>query len=104
MFYSAMTSDDIACGSQDAFFFFCDLAPGGVLPYLSHIGTSLPKGYVFFFAPVYVFKRVSRLCSFGMKSGMVFEGTTGVYERICSFNPKKEGKSNMRIRNGSKDI
>ena len=103
MFYSAMTSDDIACGSQDAFFFFCALAPGGVLPYLSHIGTCLPKGYVFFGA-VYVFKRVSRLCLFGMKSGMVFEGTTGMYERICRFNPKKERKSNMRIRNGLKDI
>ena len=85
MFYSAMTSDDIACGSQDAFFFFCALAPGGVLPYLSHIGTCLPKGYVFFCA-VYVLKRVSRLCSFGMKSGMVFEGTTWVYERIYGFN------------------
>ena len=103
MFYSAMTSDDIACGSQDAFFLFCALAPGGVLPYLSHIGTCLPREYVFFCA-VYVFKRVSRLCSFGMKSGMVFEGTTGVYERICRFNPKKERKSNMRIRNGLKDI
>ena len=97
MFYSAMTSDDVACGSQDAFFFFCDLAPGGIYRYVS------PQR-VCFFCAVYVFKRVSRLCSFGMKSGMVFEGTTGVYERICRFNPKKERKSNMRIRNGLKDI
>ena len=44
------------------------------------------------------------LVDFAMKSGMVFEGTTGMYERICRFNPKKERKSNMRIRNGLKDI
>ena len=25
---------------------------------------------------------------FGLESGMVFEGTTGVYERICRFNSK----------------
>ena len=25
---------------------------------------------------------------FGLESGMVFEGTTGVYERICRFNFK----------------
>ena len=26
--------------------------------------------------------------NFGLESGMVFEGTTGVYERICRFNSK----------------
>ena len=25
---------------------------------------------------------------FGLESGMVFEGTTGVYERTCRFNSK----------------
>ena len=25
---------------------------------------------------------------FGLESGMVFEGTMGVYERICRFNSK----------------
>ena len=25
---------------------------------------------------------------FDLESGMVFEGTTGVYERICRFNSK----------------
>ena len=25
---------------------------------------------------------------FGPESGMIFEGTTGVYERICRFNSK----------------
>ena len=29
---------------------------------------------------------------FGMKSGMVFEGTTGVNERIYPFNSKRLGK------------
>ena len=39
---------------------------------------------------------------FGLESGMVFEGTTGVYERL-SFEfqmSKKERKRNMPIRNG----
>ena len=31
---------------------------------------------------------------------MVFEGTTGVYERIYHFNFKTERNRNMRIRNG----
>ena len=26
--------------------------------------------------------------NFGLESGMVFEETTGVYERICRFNSK----------------
>ena len=30
---------------------------------------------------------------FGLESGMVFEGTTGVYERIYRFNSKCERKT-----------
>ena len=37
---------------------------GWVLPYKSYIGMRL----------------------FGLKTGVVFEGTTGVYERICLFS------------------
>ena len=37
-----------------------------------------------------------RFAHFGLKSGMVFEGTTGVYERIYRF---EERNRNMRIRN-----
>ena len=39
---------------------------------------------------------------FDLESGMVFEGNTGVYERIYRFNSKwlrKKAKRNMRIRN-----
>ena len=46
-------------------------AGGYVLPYISHIGMCRSKDYGF--------------CAiFGLKTGkgMVFEGTTGVYERI----------------------
>ena len=39
---------------------------------------------------------------FSLESGMVFEGTTGEYERICRFNSKwiRRNASKMRIRNG----
>ena len=43
---------------------------------------------------------------FGLESGMVFEGTTGVYhERIHRFNSKSvRKKRNMRIRKGFKEF
>ena len=38
---------------------------------------------------------------FGLESGTVFKETTGVYERIYSFNSKMSKKErNMRVRNG----
>ena len=43
-----------------------------VLPYVSHIGMCRPKGYMVF----------------GLKSGMVFEETTGTYERIYRLSSK----------------
>ena len=43
----------------------------GVLPYISHIG-----------------KTGIHFAHFGLESGMVFEGSTGVYERIYRFNSK----------------
>ena len=46
-----------------------------------------PKGM--FFAP-FGLKTGIDFVHFGPQSGMVFEGTTGVYERICRFNSKKE--------------
>ena len=41
-----------------------------------------------------------------LESGMVFEGTTGVYDRICRFNSKwiRRNASKMRIRNGFPEI
>ena len=48
---------------------------------------------------------------FGLESGMVLEGTTGLtglYERLYRFNSrrvrKKENVKNMRIRNGLKNF
>ena len=55
---------------------------------MSHIGMSVPP------------QRVGFLCRFGLKTGidfahfglelgMVFEGITGVYERVCLINSKR---------------
>ena len=52
---------------------------GGVLPYISDGGM--------FFAP-FGLKTGIDFVHFGPQSSMVFEGTTGVYERICRFNSK----------------
>ena len=43
---------------------------------------------------------------FGLESGMVFEGTTGVYERVYRFNSKgsKKERENRRIRNGFEEF
>ena len=46
----------------------------GVLPYISHLVRYVPHGMHF--------------AHFGLESGMVFDGTTGVYERIYRFNSK----------------
>ena len=49
--------------------------------------------------------RVGFLCGFGLKTGMVFEGTTGAYERIfVSIPNEKERKRNMRTRNIFEDL
>ena len=48
---------------------------GGVLPYISHIGMCRSK-------------RVYILPIIGLEWGIVFDGTTGVYERICYFSSK----------------
>ena len=36
----------------------------------------------------FVMKTGIDFAHFGLESGMVFEETTGVYERICRFNSK----------------
>jgi len=56
----------------------------GVPPYISHIGMCRPQGYGFNSAP---FRSID-VAHFGLESGMVFEETTWVYERICRFNSK----------------
>ena len=58
---------------------------GGVLPYISHIGTFYPKGVLGCFG---LKMGYTDFAHFGLESGMVFEETTGVYECIYHFNSK----------------
>ena len=67
----------------------CDNNPGG-----GGGGTSLNKPYRFVphqnlcFLCRYGLKTSKDFAHFGLESGMAFEGTTGVYERICCFKSK----------------
>ena len=54
--------------------------PGGVLSYISRISICRPKGYGIDFV------------HFSLESGMNFENTTGVYERIYRFNSRLNKK------------
>ena len=61
--------------------------PGGrLLPYISHIGTCRPKGLGFLGR--FGLKRGVDFAHFDLELGMVFKGTTGLYERIYWFNSK----------------
>ena len=59
---------------------------GGVLPYTSDIGMCRPKGQGFLRG--FGLKACIDFAHFGLESGVVFEGSTRVYERIYSFNSK----------------
>lgn len=59
---------------------------GGVLPYTSYIGMSRPTGSGF------GLKTGIYSDHFGLESGMVFEGTMGVYESTYCFNSKRVRK------------
>ena len=57
---------------------------GGVLPYISYVGvppywTELRR---------FGLKKSIHFAPFGLESGMVFEGTTALYERLYRFNSK----------------
>ena len=73
-----------------------------VLPYISCIGMCRPIGFFGVFAP-FGMKTPVHFAYFSLGSGMVLEGTTGVYERELSFNSKsvrkkeKYGNSKLRI-------
>ena len=57
---------------------------GGVLPYISYIGMCRHQR-------VWFSSRFGTGIGFdhyGLKSGVVFKGTTGAYKRICLFNSK----------------
>ena len=58
----------------------------GVLPYISHIGICRPEGYIYIFLGFFGLKTGIQFAHFGLESGIVFDGTTGVYERICYFS------------------
>ena len=62
------------------------LGGGGILPYISHIGMCRPTGEGFLRR--FGLKTGIDFAYFGLESGMVFEGTTGVYERIYRFSSK----------------
>ena len=61
----------------------------GVLPYISHVDVcrlgAAPKGMVL---RRFGLKTGIDFAHFGLESGMVFEGTTGMYEGIYRFNSK----------------
>ena len=64
--------------------------PRWLLPYMSDIGMCpppppAPKGRVS--APFWS-ETGTHFAHFGLESGMLFEGTTGVYERSYRFNSK----------------
>ena len=44
-----------------------------------------PEGYIYIFSR-FGLKTGIHFAHFGLESGIVFDGTTGVYERICYFS------------------
>ena len=58
--------------------------PRGYSLIISHIVMCRPKGFLRCFG----LKTGKDFAHFGLESGMVFEGTTELYERICRFNSK----------------
>ena len=70
-------------------------APLGVLPYISYICMCRPHrvGFLCRFG----LKKGIHFAHFGLKSGMVFEGTTGAYKRIHRFNSRWERKKEREI-------
>ena len=59
---------------------------GAVRPHTTHVGMCHPKGYVSLRR--FCLKTGIDFAHFALESGMVFEGTTKVYDRIYSFNSK----------------
>ena len=59
----------------------------GVLPYINHIGMCRPKGWGFLHH--FGLKTGIHFVYFGLESGMVFEGTSGVFELICRLSKER---------------
>ena len=47
-----------------------------------------PEGYIYIFYFFFGLKTGLHFAHFGLESGIVFDGTKGVYERICYFSSK----------------
>ena len=62
------------------------MVPGGVIPFYKPCGHVPPQRVGFL--GLFGLKTGIHFAHFGLESGMVFEGTTGVYERIYRFNSK----------------
>ena len=60
---------------------------GQMLSYISYIGTYVSSHRVGFLR-CFGLKTGIYFANFGLESGMAFEGTTGVYERVYRFNSK----------------
>ena len=60
---------------------------GGVLPYINHIGMCRPRGWGFLHH--FGLKTGKHFVCFGLESGMVFEGTSGVFERIYRLSKER---------------
>ena len=67
---------------------------GGVLPCINYIGMCMPPHWVASLGP-FGLKTGTHFAHFSLESGMVFEGTTGVYERIY-LKKKKEKYANSK--------
>ena len=59
------------------------MIPSAVLPYVTHIGMARAQRVEFL--SHFGLKTGIHFAYFGLESGMVFEGTTGVYECIYRF-------------------
>ena len=72
------------------------MSPGGVLPYIGHIGMCPPPHHQRVrFLRRFGLKTCKEFAHFGLESGMVFEETTGVYKRICrsfQFEMNQKGR------------
>ena len=75
---------------------------GGVLHHISHIGMCPPPPHRVGVLRLFGLKTGIHFAPFGLESGVVFEGTTGVYERILRRRNKTESqnsKQNHKIQN-----
>ena len=60
----------------------------GVLPHINYTGMCSPPPHRVGFLRRFGLETGMQFVHFDLESGMVFEGTTGVYERIYRFNSK----------------